>query len=48
MDIDLKRGLALTVATLAGFLIMWLTPPTSWLGRAISALQGDPGDDRGE
>jgi hypothetical protein len=40
MDIDIKAGTALLVVTLAGFLVLWLNPPGSWLGRALGALQG--------
>jgi hypothetical protein len=35
-----NRELAFTAFVLVMFAVVWLTPPGTWLGRAISDLQG--------
>jgi hypothetical protein len=39
------HGLLFCLFMVAMILIAALTPRRTWLGRAIAALQGDPGDD---
>jgi hypothetical protein len=39
------RSLLFCLFMVATILIAALTPRRTWLGRAIAALQGDPGDD---